>query len=400
LGFWSIILDAKSTNDAEVRELAGRPDLLDLDVAHADITNAACADFKKLPRLRSLNLNGTNVDDVGLKELAESPSLSHLALPIGCTGAGLASLQNLRKLHYLHLVGTALGDEAVEPLARLKQLKVLSGVNGKLSDAGARQLQQALPNTLVVHTGALRSEAEQQALRWALQKGAKATCLFADGAGKDVIEVPRTEFGVTQLIFPAQADLSGAEKLRGLRCVDYVIWPQNGDAAAEHLAALTSLTAFNCGELSEVALEKLTTLEQLERLWLGDCPSGDDGYRHLAAFGHLWSLYLGGSSIGDRGLVHLGEIPRLKELSLNGCPNITSSGLAPLAKLRMLRHLHLDRTPIDDATVPHLAKLESLRILHLSGTKLTATGVSELGQALPKCVIFWDGGAVFPGAAP
>jgi len=42
--------------------------------------------------------------------------------------------------------------------------------------------------------------------------------------------------------------------------------------------------------------------------------------------------------------------------------------------------------------------MANLRILRLHGTKITAAGIAELKAALPKCAIFWDGGAVIPGA--
>lgn len=136
----------------------------------------------------------------------------------------------------------------------------------------------------------------------------------------------------------------------------------------------------------------------METLRLGNSPISDDGFRHLAAFPHLWRIELAGSPIGDAGLAHVGRVAGAQYLSLWDCKNLTSNGLVHLAKLSILRNLRLVNTAIDDKAVSHLAQISSLRVLRLEGTKVSAAGIDELKRALPKCAILWDGGVVIPAA--
>jgi formylglycine-generating enzyme required for sulfatase activity len=125
----------------------------------------------------------------------------------------------------------------------------------------------------------------------------------------------------------------------------------------------------------------------------------DRGLAPLTTLEHLWLLDLSGTPLSDEGLAHVGRVNGLQLLTLASCGNLTSGGLAHLTRLPILRRLSLWGTPIDDGAVKHLKQMTCLRILYLNGTKVTASGIEELRRALPKCVIFWDGGAVIPGAA-
>ena len=55
-----------------------------------------------------------------------------------------------------------------------------------------------------------------------------------------------------------------------------------------------------------------------------------------------------------------------------------------------LEHLSLYNGPITDAGLTELKRLKRLTLLRLPGTKITAAGVADLQQALPKCKIEWD----------
>ena len=52
-----------------------------------------------------------------------------------------------------------------------------------------------------------------------------------------------------------------------------------------------------------------------------------------------------------------------------------------------LEFLHLGRTYISDAGLPHLTGLSKLQELHLTHTHVTAGGVKRLQASLPKCKI-------------
>ncbi len=397
-----MVIDLARTaiTDDTFRQFAEGKDFREVSLGGMPISDTACQHLRPHSQLRSLNLAGTIVGDAGLKDLAEMPSLRHLNLPKAGTAAGLIALQKLPNLQTLDLGGTELGNEVVEVLAGFKNLRLIHRLNGRLSDDAARQLQQALPNTFIQHPAAIPSAAEASALRWAVANGGKAHGYYADGfESKELVEVPSTPFLIHSLTMPDDAKLTGAENLRGLHAISSLTWPKNADAAADSIATLTSLHTFDSRDLTEQGLAKLTTLKQMEQLHLYHCPISDEGFRHLSAFEYLFQLGLSGTPIGDAGLAHVGQVKSVWNLELSGCANLTSAGLKHLIGLPRLRHLVLAATAIDDTAVPHLAQMTSLRILYLEGTKVTAAGIADLKQALPKCCLFWDGGAVIPGTS-
>lgn len=397
-------LTATRISNDSVALISQRKDLYSLSLIETQVTDDACVFLKQLPRLRSLNLGSTKVGDAGLKELPAVRSLRELRIPPACTAAGLTPLQTLPFLQHLDLRGLAIGDGVVDVLSKFKHLRYVNLSYTDVSNDAANKLQQALPGALIRHSAVLPSEGEQKAVRWALEQGAVVTGLDGE-AVKEIAQAQQPRFGVYSVTFsPEGGPTSGAANIRGLRSIQSLVWAdlKNADAEAEHIATLTSLTALIIGsDLSDKGLERLTPLKQLEELNLGTgARLTDDGARHLTEFKHLLRLILGRSPIGDAGLAHVGRLDGLQHLYLAGCPNLTSQGLAQLTKLPILRVLELQNTSLDDQAVPHLSKMASLRILALQGTKLTASGIDELKRALPKCAIFWDGGAVIPGAAP
>ena len=124
----------------------------------------------------------------------------------------------------------------------------------------------------------------------------------------------------------------------------------------------------------------------------------DTGMHQLAAFENLTLLHISRLRITDQGLAGVGRLTNLRgRLILSGCGNLTSDGLKHLTGLSGVRQLDLDKTQINDAAVVHLKKMTNLRVLHLEETNFSPTGIVALQTALPKCAIFYTGGAIVPG---
>ena len=84
------------------------------------------------------------------------------------------------------------------------------------------------------------------------------------------------------------------------------------------------------------------------------------------------------------------KLPKLPQLSLRACKQITDAGLKEVAKLQNLTWLSLNGTQITDAGLKEVAKMKQLKELDLKNTKtITKEGVAELQKALPKCKILW-----------
>lgn len=294
------------------------------------------------------------------------------------------------------------GDEVIESLSRLTRPRMVQLFEQSVGDEGARRLQKALPNAAIIHKAIPPTNDERDAIQWALEQKA---VIATDYSGGSLKEVPKTTFFVTGLTMPEGGPKAGAVKLRGIRCIDALLWNglENADAEAEHLATLDSLVTLQLSgtNLSAKGIERLSALRQLEQLFLfGDSAITDEALSQLPKFKHLWNLQLSDSPITDAGLEHLGHLPDLHFLVLANCPKLNGVGLKHLAALPVLRQLHLGGTPLDDTAIPFLKQLTSLFILDLTRTKITENGVGELHIALPRCAIIWDGGLIVPGTAP
>lgn len=91
----------------------------------------------------------------------------------------------------------------------------------------------------------------------------------------------------------------------------------------------------------------------------------------------------------DRMLARVAGLPHLEWLLVDS-EAISSAGLASLARMSRLEHLHLAGSHIDDAALGHLQGLYGLRWLGLDRTRVTAAGVDRLRRYLPRCDIHWN----------
>jgi hypothetical protein len=114
-------------DDAAVAALAPLArQIAHLDLARTNITDNACQEIAKMPRLTRLDLRGTKVTDAGV--------------------ARLAGLENLTSIN---LYGTPVTDEALVTLARMKSLKSISLTETKATEAGRKKLESALPGAQI-----------------------------------------------------------------------------------------------------------------------------------------------------------------------------------------------------------------------------------------------------------
>lgn len=92
------------------------------------------------------------------------------------------------------------------------------------------------------------------------------------------------------------------------------------------------------------------------------------------------------AQISDVGLERLGGLSELEWLAL--CyTRITDDGLQHLSNMKDLQLLKIGSPYITDKGVPHLKQLTNLRSLYVDGTEITDVGVAELQRALPSCKI-------------
>jgi hypothetical protein len=77
---------------------------------------------------------------------------------------------------------------------------------------------------------------------------------------------------------------------------------------------------------------------------------------------------------------------------------VTDDGIARLTRLKDLRTVILNKTPITDRSIASLKSMKQLRCIFLQGTSVTPHGVAELRHALPDCIVddFSADGSAYP----
>jgi hypothetical protein len=102
-----------------------------------------------LPRLYSLDLNGSSIDDEGIRQLHRAPELIDIELAdTRVTGSGFAIWRSKAQLRYLILDRTLIDDEGVAALSSIGEVDDLSLAKTKITDACLPHLAQIKINEL------------------------------------------------------------------------------------------------------------------------------------------------------------------------------------------------------------------------------------------------------------
>ncbi len=97
----------------------------------------------KLTNLRTLLLCGNQVSDDGLCDITALRHLEHLYMwdATGVTNRGTAHLRKLKRLQYIHLSNSQIGDDSLKTFASLPDLKGLALEGNRFSDVGLSYLR-------------------------------------------------------------------------------------------------------------------------------------------------------------------------------------------------------------------------------------------------------------------
>ncbi len=231
-----------------------------------------------------VDLNGTQVTDVGLKHLKGFKNLQSLCLEYTkVTDAGMEHLKGLTKLQDLSLGGTMVSDAGLEHLRGLTNLQMLHLDGTNVTDAGLKHLKG-----------------------W--------TKLRSLAVRKKV-----TDAGLKQL--------KGMTTLQSLMLGGRSVT----DAGLVYLKELTSLQLLDLEEtnVTDAGLEHLKALTHLQTLGLSSTEVTDAGLEHLKGLTNLQTLYLIGTGVTDAGLERLKGATQLQTLDLRGT-KVTDAGVKKL----------------------------------------------------------------------
>jgi hypothetical protein len=312
------------------RDAAGR--IVEVDLTSTWITDDDLARIATLTSLHKLNLSYTKITDLGLEHLRPLRNVTYL----NCyyceyvTDGGIAFLKQWTNLEYLNLRGTEATSRVFEHIAQMKKLRTLDVGFSRVNDDGFDALA-SLERLEELHIG-----------------GDK----------------------MTGLALPLLRLLPSLKRLD-------VNGSQRTDSGRWGLM------------LTDVNIESLGALTQLEALNMGGAMVTDVGMKALAPLVHLEDLDLSRMDITAQGLEPLTRLPRLRRLNLWQSTRIDDRAGPYLLRMQSLETLDLSDTAVTDALLDQLQGMKQLQRLFLAGAKVTPERVGALRKALPGCRIEW-----------
>jgi hypothetical protein len=126
----------------------------------------------------------------------------------------------------------------------------------------------------------------------------------------------------------------------------------------------------------------LQTLKSLKRLKLAGLQVGDEVVRLVKDLSELESISLLQTSITDKGLAHLTKLPKLRELCIGVCSEISDDGFKHIGKMKKLEILWINNSSskVTGSNIGALQGATKLHDLDLTGTTVTDKGVEALAN--------------------
>jgi hypothetical protein len=113
----------------------------------------------------------------------------------------------------------------------------------------------------------------------------------------------------------------------------------------------------------------------------------DGDLKELARLKTLRYMRLNDTPVTSAGLTHLSGLSDLQAVDLGGT-QVSDAGLKELAGLKNLQVLLLDNTKVTNEGLMALTPLKALRAVNVRKTQVTEEGVRQLQKALPDCRVF------------
>lgn len=305
----SVGLHAVNMRDEEFAAMGVLSHVEELEITHSPLTDRAIRDLARWPKLRRLNIHGTQATPNALRALRNAPALERVD----------TSYYSPRILSELGIkIDDLPFDLLIFPRSRTTEPQRTASEGSARLDVRAANINVS-GEEVFVNVGSNWEDAHLSALR----------------------ELPR----VTKL------------SLHSKNVTD------KGMAYLVEVPELRHLTLF-APNVTDDGMHTLSKLTELKSLFIADGDISDDGLQSISGMTGLTRLSIGLPMVTDTGLRTMGQCTNLESLSLN-C-NVTTDGLTFLPQLTKLRELHLGNTKIDDRIVPLLQQCPSLRVLHMS----------------------------------
>jgi internalin A len=306
--------------------------VVEVDLTSTWITDDDLAKIATLSQLSRLNLSYTKISDLGLEHLRPLRNVTYL----NCyyceyiSDGGIAFLKQWANLEYLNLRGTEVTSRVFEHISQMKKLKTLDVGFSRVNDDGFDALA-SLEKLEELHIG-----------------GDK----------------------MTGLALPLLRMLPALKRLD-------VNGSQRTDSGRWGLM------------LTDVNIESLSALTQLEALNMGGAMVTDAGMKALAPLVNLQILDLSRMDITAQGLEPLTKLPKLRRVNLWQSARVDDKAAQYLLRMKNIETLDLSDTSVTDALLDQLQGMKQLKSLFLAGAKVTAESVERFRKARPGCRVVW-----------
>ncbi len=151
----SLAMDDKKITDQGMVHLAELQELEELALAGTLVTERGLKHLAHCKHLKKLDLRGFKISEKGMQPLTANMALAHTLRELNLSGGaiddgGAAVLGSFSSLRILGLSNTNVGDEAIEHLSKLKELKLVHLNSTRVTPAGAAALRRALPKAKII----------------------------------------------------------------------------------------------------------------------------------------------------------------------------------------------------------------------------------------------------------
>jgi len=299
----SVNLMGSTTGDGAINALTGKPDLRYFKTGRL-VTDAGLPLLLRFPAFRTWQ--GGEVE-LGLMAFDAKPADLRLDGPITSQGVkSLVGLDGLAGLSFFWHV-SALTPAALEPLASLPNLAFLGCGGGLCTDAGFEALSRS--RTIEYIWGRecpnLTGQGFATLARMPALRGLALSCKNLDDAALSLL--PR--FPRLRGLMPMDVDDEGFRhvgRCNGLEDLWCMYCRGTTDSATEHLSGLR-LKTYYAGKtrITDRSLAILARMVSLERLEFWEC-----------------------AGLTNAGVAFLAGLPNLRELSIEGSPQVTGEAFA------------------------------------------------------------------------
>lgn len=345
-----------------------------------------------------IEFRGTLAKDDDLLFLAQCTDLRSIFVNNADVGDRLAAaLCQLPRLYTLDLEGTRITDAGLESLSACRSLGVINVTETFATRAGVARLQETLPEA-EIYWGTSASDAHWHAqrqlarggvnvsaegMRFGSNERSEYTCTVTLGTGNVYLDeiLPLADMdgnirlrAIHTSCPPAMCSFFGSLRNVRLMSLAYVAF-EDLDWIAEMQNLYDLSIEYTVGKQHDLSF--LSEMPNLRRLELRRIRLGDEDILRLPEGMQLEELLIREAEITDRSLDRIASFKQLRRLDLTET-GITDAGAIKLAALDQLQWLKLTRTNIGDEAIAAIATLPQLKILYLNRTHVTSAGLQEL----------------------